>query len=159
VRRSLTTPPHGRGAAEGSAVGDGGGHRATRIPRRGALPLVSLVIVGRGDWQLAHSRVASIVDECVRLRVEIVLARPAASPDADMLARTFPAATVVEAAPDASLGELRAVGMREVSGDVVVFLNDSDALDTAWLAALTRQAERESPASSEVAASQLAGPR
>ena len=159
MRRSLTTPPHGRGAADDARGGNGDGHRATRVPRRGALPLVSVVIAGIGDWQLVHNRVASIIDECVRLRVEIILARPAASPDADMLARTFPAATVVEAAPDASLGELRAVGMREVAGDVVVFLNDSDTLDSAWLAALTRQAEQEIPETSEVASSQLAGPR
>ena len=121
---------------------------------------MSVVIAGNGDWQLVYNRVATIVDECVRLRVEIILARPAASPDADMLARTFPAATIVEAPPDASIGQLRAVGMREVAGDIVVFLNDSDTLDTAWLAALARQAGRgDTPEPPEMAPSQLAGPR
>jgi hypothetical protein len=117
------------------------------------------VIAGTGDWQLVHNRVAGIIDECVRLRMEIVLARPAASPDGDLLARTFPAATIVEAAPDASLGEVRAVGMREAAGDIVVFLNDNDPLDVAWLAALTRQAERETPGSPGTTPSQLTGPR
>src|SRR5687768_12544508 len=159
MRRSGATPPHGRAAADDTRIGNSDGHRVTRVPRRGALPLVSVVIAGSGDWQLVHNRVAGIVDECIRLRVELVIVRPAASPDADALARTFPAATVVEAPADASLGYLRAAGMREVAGDIVVFVNDSDTLDTAWLAALTRQAERETSEPSGVASSQLARPR
>jgi hypothetical protein len=123
------------------------------------VPLVSVVVAGTGDWQLVHQRVASIIDECVRLRVEIVLARPAASPDADLLARTFPAATIVEGTPDASPAELRAIGMREAAGDVVVFLSDTDTPDSAWLAGLTGRAGRDTPEPPEVAPSKLAGPR
>ena len=119
------------------------GPRTVRAPRRGSLPLVSVVVASTEEWPLLQRYLGIAADECVRARAELVVARPAIAPDADSLARMYPTAGFVEGPKTASIAELRAIGMREATGDIVVFVEDLAEFDAAHLDAFVRHAQRQ----------------
>jgi hypothetical protein len=125
------------------------GHRAARAPRRGSLPLVSVVVASNHDWQVLQRCLAGVVDHCARVRAEVVVARAAVGSDIDTLARMYPTVGFVEAPATASMSQLRAIGMREATGDVVVFVEDIAEFDPGWLDTFVRQAQRESGGASD----------
>ena len=129
------------------------GHRSTRAPRRGLLPTVSVVVASNRDWQALQNCLAFVLDHCSRTRAEIVVARAALGPDIDTLARVYPTVGFVEAASTASIAQLRAIGMRETTGDVVVFIEDSGPWDARRLDAFVQRARREGGASPDDATS------
>lgn len=122
------------------------GHRSARAPRRGSTPLVSVVVASNGDSQRLASCLPTIVDECARARAEVVVARAAVGPDIDAFVRSYPTVGFVEGPSSASIAQLRAIGMREASGDIVVFVEDVAEFDAERLAACVRQSQHDGAA-------------
>lgn len=127
----------------GRRLPDAEKHRVARAPRRGSVPLVSVVVASNGDWRLLQRCLASLVEPCLRLRAEVVVARAGVGPEIDTLARMYPTVGFVEGEPAASIAQLRALGMREATGDIVVLTEDDVTPDVQWLDTFARHAEHD----------------
>lgn len=136
----MTSPSPGRRFANVD------GHRSARAPRRGSTPLVSVVVASNGDSQRLASCLRTIVDECARTRAEVVVARAAMGSDIDTFVRSYPTVGFVEGPATASIAQLRAIGMREAAGDIVVFVEDVTAFDAERLAACVRESQHDGEA-------------
>ncbi len=136
----MTSPSPGRRFANVE------GHRSARAPRRGSTPLVSVVVASNGDSQRLASCLPTIVDECARTRTEVVVARAAMGSDIDTFVRSYPTVGFVEGPATASIAQLRAIGMREAVGDIVVFVEDVTEFDAERLAACVRESQHDGEA-------------
>lgn len=61
------------------------------------------------------------------------------------LARANPGARIIQAPHDATLRQLRSIGMAETTGDIVALADERSGCDTEWLALLLRHAGIELP--------------
>lgn len=111
-----------------------------RGPRRGSAPTVSVVVASNRDKALLQACLGSLLGQCQRLNAELLVARAGASSDVAALGKTYPSVRFVTAPPDASIPQLRAIGMAQASGDVVALTEDHCIADENWVEALTQSA-------------------
>lgn len=111
-----------------------------RGPRRGSVPTVSVVVASNRDKALLQACLGSLLGQCQRLNAELLVSRAGTSSDVAALAKTYPSVRFVTAAPDASIPQLRAMGMAQASGDVVALTEDHCIADENWVEALTQTA-------------------
>ena len=111
-----------------------------RGPRRGLIPTISVVVASCRDRKLLHACLDSLLGQCDRLNAELVVARANGAQDVDSLARHFPTARFVEAPANASIPELRALGMSAATGDIVALTEDHCVADEYWLETISQHA-------------------
>ena len=111
-----------------------------RGPKRGSNPTVSVVVASNRDKTLLHACLGSLLGQCQRLNAELLVARAGSAPDVAALAKTYPGVRFVTAPAEASIPQLRAVGMAQASGDVVALTEDHCVADANWVEALTQSA-------------------
>lgn len=127
----------------GRPLPDAEGHRAVRAPRRGSMPLLSVVVASNRDWHLLQGFLARLIEPCLRLRAEVVVARAAVGPEIDTLTKMYPSVAFVEGPVAASIAELRVLGIRAATGDIVVFAEDSGIPDAEWFDTFAHRAKGE----------------
>jgi GT2 family glycosyltransferase len=111
-----------------------------RGPRRGTVPTVSVVVASNRDKALLQACLGSLLEQCQRLGAELLVARAGAPAEVSALAKTYPSVRFVTAAVDASIPQLRAMGMTQASGDVVALTEDHCIADENWVEELTLSA-------------------
>jgi GT2 family glycosyltransferase len=111
-----------------------------RSARRGTGPTVSVVIASNRDKALLHACLGSLLGQCQRMSAELLVARAATASDVAGLAKTYPSVRFVTAPTDASIPQLRAIGMAQASGDVVALTEDHCIADENWVEALMQSA-------------------
>src|SRR5436190_1769652 len=127
-----------------------GAWRASRAGRSAAMivagtPLVPFALALRA-WRrvrpmvehrgrFVHACLGSLLGQCQRLNAELLVARAGSAPDVAALAKTYPGVRFVTAPADASIPQLRAVGMAQASGDVVALTEDHCVADANWVEA------------------------
>src|SRR5690348_16214454 len=95
-----------------------------RGPRRGSAPTVSVVVASNRDKALLQACLGSLLGQCQRLNAELLVARAGTSSDVASLGKTYPSVRFLAASVDASIPQLRALGMAQASGDVVALTED-----------------------------------
>ncbi|MEP6690218.1 MAG: glycosyltransferase [Gemmatimonadaceae bacterium] len=111
---------------------------APHAPPRVAAPSLSVVVASNRDRSLLEACLASLVDQCRRENAELIVARSGLTPDATALRRAFPSVLFVNAPDDASIPQLRGIGMTEASGDIVALTEDHCLAHPDWLQTLAR---------------------
>ena len=101
-------------------------------------PTVSVIVASVGGSDLAVRSIRALVTDCQRLGAEIVIARSGTAAELGPLRAAFPMVRWIAAPASATVQELRAMGMAQCTGDVVVLAHDPAAVDVAGVAALVR---------------------
>jgi glycosyltransferase involved in cell wall biosynthesis len=118
----MNTPPRVTRTSDGSG-------RAAIL----ATPHLSVVVASASEGFALEACLRSLQEQCERTRAEVIVARSGSLHDIDAVVRAFPSARFVEAHSGLSVPELRAIGMREATGDVVILMEDDDAPGSRWL--------------------------
>ncbi|MDQ6888391.1 MAG: glycosyltransferase [Gemmatimonadota bacterium] len=103
-------------------------------------PTISVVVASNRDRALLDACLGSLRPQCTRAGAELIVARAGLDREASALRRAFPGVRFVSASEDASIPQLRAIGMAEASGDIVALTEDHCVADEHWLETLTRHA-------------------
>ena len=111
-----------------------------RGPKRGSAPTVSVVVASNRDKALLQACLGSLLSQCQRLNAELLVARAGNASDVTAFAKTYPSVRFVTAPLDASIPQLRALGMAQASGDVVALTEDHCIADANWVESLTQSA-------------------
>jgi GT2 family glycosyltransferase len=111
-----------------------------RGTRRGSAPNVSVVVASNRDKTLLHACLGSLLGQCQRLKAELVVARAGVSSEVSALGKTYPSVRFIAAPADATIPQLRAIGMGQASGDIVALTEDHCIADENWVEALTQSA-------------------
>jgi GT2 family glycosyltransferase len=98
------------------------------------------VIASNRDKALLQACLGSLLGQCQRMSAELLVARAATASDVAGLAKTYPSVRFVTAPADASIPQLRAIGMAQASGDVVALTEDHCIADENWVEALMQSA-------------------
>jgi GT2 family glycosyltransferase len=99
-----------------------------------------VVIASNRDRALLQACLGSLLGQCQRLSAELLVARAGAAAELTSLSKTYPAVRFVPAPADASIPQLRAIGMAQASGDVVALTEDHCIADENWVESLTQSA-------------------
>ena len=118
----MNTPPRT------SRISDGSGRSAIL-----ATPHLSVVVASNGSQALLDACLRSLQEQLDRTRAEVVVARASDGHELADLERAYPNVRFVDGAAGQTIPDLRAMGMREVTGDVIVVLDDSAAPSPRWL--------------------------
>ena len=111
-----------------------------RGPRRGSAPAVSVVVASNRDKALLSACLGSLLGQCHRLSAELLVARAGSPSEVASLAKSYPSVRFVASPPDASIPQLRAIGMAKASGDVVALTEDHCIADANWVETLVNSA-------------------
>ncbi|MFZ5625480.1 MAG: glycosyltransferase family 2 protein [Gemmatimonadota bacterium] len=98
-------------------------------------PRVSVVLASRGELRTLNTALAALQPAAEARDVEVVVVR--AGNPAGVL--TGGVVRVIAAPADASAASLRAMGMREAKGDVVILTDDDSAIHEPWAETLARR--------------------
>ena len=101
---------------------------------------MSVVVASNRDKALLQACLGSLLGQCQRLKAELLVARAGTAADVSSLGKTYPSVRFVAAPPDASIPQLRAIGMAQASGDVVALTEDHCLADENWVETLTQSA-------------------
>jgi GT2 family glycosyltransferase len=101
---------------------------------------VSVVVASNRDKALLQACLGSLLGQCQRLNAELLVARAGAPPDVAAIAKVYPSVRFVTAPAEASIPQLRAIGMAQASGDVVALTEDHCIADENWVESLTQSA-------------------
>ena len=101
---------------------------------------MSVVVASNRDKALLQACLGSLLGQCQRLNAELLVARAGVPADVAAIAKTYPSVRFVTAPADASIPQLRAMGMAQASGDVVALTEDHCIADANWVEALTLSA-------------------
>jgi GT2 family glycosyltransferase len=104
------------------------------------VPTVSVVVASNRDKALLQACLGSLLGQCQRLKAELLVARAGAASDVSALGKTYPSVRFIAAPVDASIPQLRAIGMAQASGDVVALTEDHCIADENWVETLTQSA-------------------
>ena len=101
---------------------------------------MSVVVASNRDKALLQACLGSLLGQCQRLNAELLVARAGVAADIAALAKTYPSVRFVTAPTEASIPQLRAMGMAQASGDVVALTEDHCIADGNWVEALAHSA-------------------
>ncbi|MBC7789139.1 MAG: hypothetical protein H7Z74_04255 [Anaerolineae bacterium] len=144
MRKSLVLETDAREPGDGipgTPVAQRGRRRQQlRAPRRGGKPTLTVVIASSEDDSRLDLCLAAILPQSTLYNGELIVVRSASSPEVRVLETLYPTARFVLAPTDASLPELRSLGMSEANGDIVVFTGDGIVRESRWLAKIMAKA-------------------
>ncbi|MGI8497105.1 MAG: glycosyltransferase family 2 protein [Gemmatimonadaceae bacterium] len=103
-------------------------------------PTLSVVVASNRDRSLLDACLASLRGQCVRAGAELIVARAGLEHEAAALRRVFPGVRFIAAPADASIPQLRGIGMAEAAGDIVALTEDHCVADEHWLETIARHA-------------------
>lgn len=109
-----------------------------RNPRRGSTPTLTVVVASRQERAQLHSCLAQLVPLCEH-GVELIVVRAGVTSEIAALTRLHPTARFIQAPHDATLRQLRAIGMAESTGDIVALADERSGCDSEWMTLLLRQ--------------------
>src|SRR5689334_886847 len=111
-----------------SRTSDGSGRSAVI-----ATPHLSVVVASDGEVSQLENCLRSLEEQCERTRAELIVARSGDADGIEELQRNFPQMRFLGVPGPVSDAALRSAGMRESTGDVVVFVADDCAPRARWL--------------------------
>lgn len=117
---------------------------AVRTPRavwNAARARVSVVIISRGTAAGLAQPLASFVSRCRDIDAELIVVRAANELSSASPALHGVGARIVSAPADCTTADLREIGMREATGDIVTVRTEEDLSDTRWLHAFDRYSD------------------
>ena len=118
----MNTPPRV------SRISDGSGRSAII-----ATPHLSVVVASSSAPGILKGCLQALREQCERTRAELIVARSGDLGDVEELESSFPHARFLRVPGPASEEDLRIAGMRESTGDLVVFVVDHRAPSPRWL--------------------------
>jgi hypothetical protein len=111
-----------------------------RTPRRTDRPTVSVVVASNRERALLDACLASLLPQCARQGAELIVTRAASPNEVGALARAMPQVRFVAAPRDATIPQLRGIGMAEATGDIVALTEDHCVAENHWLEVIMRHA-------------------
>jgi hypothetical protein len=126
--------------------------RLSRPPRRGGRAKLSVVIISTGDANALAKALTRLTPRCRELDAELLIIRASDEAVQPTGTQSLTRVRFISAPVDAAPSELRVLGMREASGDIVTIHDDHDLSDIRWLSAFRRQLV-EAPTYSAIAVS------
>ena len=126
--------------------------RLSRPPRRGGRAKLSVVIISTGDANALARALTRLTPRCRELDAELLIIRASDEAMPTTGTQSLTRVRFIAAPVDAAPSELRVLGMREASGDIVTIHDDHDLGDIRWLSAFRRQPV-EAPVYSAIAVS------
>lgn len=112
-----------------------------RAARNAARARVSVVIISRGTAAGLVQPLASFVSRCRDIDAELIVVRAANELSAASSALPGVGARIISAPADCTTADLREIGMREATGDIVTVRMEEDLSDTRWLHAFDRYSD------------------
>ncbi|HEU4565233.1 MAG TPA: glycosyltransferase [Gemmatimonadaceae bacterium] len=122
-----------------------------RAPRRGRTPTLSIVVASRDDRALLDACLAHLLPASSH-GLEVIVVRAGTASEVAALARANGWARIIQAPHDATLRQLRSIGMAEATGDIVALADERGGCDMEWMEKLLRHAGVEVPLESPAAA-------
>jgi hypothetical protein len=107
------------------------GHSFPRAVRLGTTPQYGVLLTSLGDRARLDASLAILDRCCARLGADVVVAVARGPEEIDDLVKLYPGMRFVTARNDATVAELRELGMQHVSGDIVL-LQHEDTVTTTW---------------------------
>jgi glycosyltransferase involved in cell wall biosynthesis len=101
------------------------------------VPHVSVVVASNRSRELLDACLAALLDQCVRARAELIVARDDDEDGLAAIAEAYPSVRVVPVARGASIPELRGAGMAEATGDIVLLTEDHCIPGSRWVEELS----------------------
>src|SRR4051795_4826162 len=98
-----------------------------------AAPVVSVVVAPNRPRASLTDYLETLHVECSRLRAELIVARDGDDEELEVLTSAYSELRLLTVRGDPSVPELRAAGMREATGDIVVLADDDSPLPDHWL--------------------------
>ena len=127
--------------------------RLSRPPRRGGRPKLSVVIISTGDSAALAKALSRLTPRCRELDAELLIVRASEDVMPATGTQSLTRVRFISAPVDAAPSELRVLGMREASGDIVSIHDDHDLSDIRWLSVFRRPLAVEVPSYSAIAVS------
>ena len=116
-----------------------------RAPRRGSRPTVSIVVASHEDRSRLATQLAPLAGRCKAGGVELIVAWAGYPAQLAALKRGNPGVRFVAAPHDATLEQLRSMGLAEAAGDVVALTDDDGMSDEARVSMLIALASEGDP--------------
>lgn len=117
------------------------GHRGLRLA---GAPTHSVVVASARDRGALDRFLGELLPVCQARSIEVVVARNCDVTEYRELERAYPKVLFMPGPVNATLRQLRASGLSAADGDIVSLIDDSKAIDPAWLAELASSEEGES---------------
>jgi glycosyltransferase involved in cell wall biosynthesis len=95
-----------------------------------AMPHLSVVLAASEASARRDAFIESLIAQCARARAELIVVHDDQSADLEAITRSYPAMRELVIGGTPSLQDLRAAGMAESTGDVIVLLDDSSTPDS-----------------------------
>lgn len=105
-------------------------------------PAITVVLCSLRARPIVEAALASLVPQCHRAGVQLVVARRATEPDESWIARVAPGCLVVPCPPEDDVPRIRGRGLGHVTGDWVALTEDNCIADPEWLARLGKHFTR-----------------
>ena len=107
----------------------------SRVLRHGVLtqPRISVIVTSAGDRGVLVAALEEIIPQCRRAGAELIVVSTQWRGPIDSLRHSFSGVRFVAVSPDATGTQLRAAGMAEADGDIVVFTSDASPVDEYWI--------------------------
>lgn len=99
-------------------------------------PTISVVVASCRDPELLATCLASLEQQCIQHRAEIVVARAARHGELERLAERYRAVRWVPAEPQTDVAHLRGLGLAAAQGDIVALTEDDSVVGPNWLGQL-----------------------
>ena len=109
------------------------GHRGIRLAE---LPTSSVVVASVRDRASLEAMLSRLVPGCARREIEVVVARSCDADEYHALETAFPRVLFMPAPDNASVRQLRAIGLSAADGDIVTLVDDALAVTDTWIAEL-----------------------
>lgn len=101
---------------------------------------ISVTVAANRSPELLQACLASLVPQCTALGAELIVVRAGPATALGQLAREWPTARVIAAPADASIPQLRGLGLQAATGDFVALTEDHCVAAPDWLSALVAAA-------------------
>jgi hypothetical protein len=111
-----------------------------RAPRVGRTPTLSIVIASRDDREVLELCLASLLPPCVRSGAEVIVVRAGSATEVAALVRGSAGVRFIHAPHDATVRQLRGIGMSEATGDIVALGDERSGANLEWISMLLRHA-------------------
>lgn len=104
-------------------------------------PDISVVVASNRERPLLTACLASLIPQCERVAAELIVARAGSPGELAELRRQIPSVHFVAAPPEATIPELRGIGMAESRGHIVALTEDHCVAGDGWVATLLSHAQ------------------
>ena len=97
---------------------------------------ISVTVAANRSLELLQACLASLVPQCTALSAELIVVRTGTAGELGQLARDWPTVRFIAAPSDASIPQLRGLGLQAATGDFVALTEDHCVAAPDWLSSL-----------------------